>query len=182
VFEEEGGRFWGNLSTRPYMRARLGLAQCLQELGKTEEAIDHYRALLRLNPNDNQGVRDLLLPVLFATDRDEEAGGLLKQYEEDVSALWRYGWALWAFRHEGDSAAARERLREALKANRRVPKYLLGEAEWPDTDPASYALGSEEEAVLSARALDKVWQSTMGADQWLKGRVDTKKGHKRRRR
>jgi hypothetical protein len=29
VFEEEAGYFWGIIETRPYMRARLGLAQCL---------------------------------------------------------------------------------------------------------------------------------------------------------
>lgn len=33
------------------MRARFGLAQCLEELGNLDEAVGHYRELLRLNPN-----------------------------------------------------------------------------------------------------------------------------------
>ena len=44
------GEFWGHLETRPYMRARLGLAQALRDLGRDDEAVAHYRALLELNP------------------------------------------------------------------------------------------------------------------------------------
>lgn len=53
MLTEEAGHFWGILETRPYMRARAGVAECLWELGETEHAIIHYRELLRLNPNDN---------------------------------------------------------------------------------------------------------------------------------
>ncbi|HEU4370794.1 MAG TPA: hypothetical protein VFV05_21440, partial [Methylomirabilota bacterium] len=55
VFAQEAGRFWGIVSTRPYMRARLGLARTLEDLDRRDEAIPHYRELLRLNPGDNQG-------------------------------------------------------------------------------------------------------------------------------
>ena len=57
ALDRYAGHFWGMLETRPYMRARLGLAQCLWALRRREQAIGHCRALLRLNPNDNQGVR-----------------------------------------------------------------------------------------------------------------------------
>src|SRR5215217_5203105 len=50
TFEEEAGHFWGILETRPYMRARQGLAVCLWELGEREEAIEHYQEMLDLNP------------------------------------------------------------------------------------------------------------------------------------
>lgn len=182
AFAEEAGHFWGLITTRPYMRARFGLAQCLEALAQAGEAIDHYRELLRLNPNDNQGVRDALLPALLAADRDDEAGALLRQFEEDASALWQYGRALWTFRQEGDSPAARESLRQAVRANRRVLKYLTEEEELPDDDPPSYAFGSEEEAVICARALGTVWQATPGAGQWLATRTPAGKSRKKRRR
>ncbi|HLC40728.1 MAG TPA: hypothetical protein VJO34_03765 [Methylomirabilota bacterium] len=181
-FEEEAGHFWGLISTRPYMRARLGLAQCLELLGQVSDAIDHYQELLRLNPNDNQGVRDALLPALLAAGRDSEAGELLRRYEDDASAVWQYGWALCSFRQEGDSRAARERLREAVKANRRVPKYLTGAAELPEYDPPAFALGSEEEAVLCARELADLWQATPDAERWLRSHASVGKSRKRRRR
>ncbi len=126
MFAENAGRFWGLITTRPYMRARFGLAQCLEELGRRDEAIGHYRELLRLNPNDNQGVRYSLLPALFTSGLDDEAGALLQQFGDEPTALWLYGRTLWTFRREGDSPVARASLRRALGANRRVPKYLTG--------------------------------------------------------
>lgn len=181
TFAEEAGHFWGLISTRPYMRARFGLAQCLEALGQAGEATGHYRELLRLNPNDNQGVRYTLLPALFAQRRDSEAGALLRQFEDDAMALWQYGRALCTFRREGDSRAARESLRRALRANRRLAKYLTGKEELPDGDPPSYALGSEEEAVICARAMGEVWQATPGARGWLATHAPAEKSRKRRR-
>ena len=59
AFKEYAGHFWGFLETRPYMRARAGLAGALLKLGDVDGAIDHFRDMLRLNPNDNQGIRYL---------------------------------------------------------------------------------------------------------------------------
>jgi tetratricopeptide (TPR) repeat protein len=64
-FEEYEGHFWGFIETRPYMRAREGLANCLWEAGRREDAVEHCREMLRLNPNDNQGIRYRLLAMLL---------------------------------------------------------------------------------------------------------------------
>ena len=69
------------------MRARFGLAESLTAAGRIDEAITHYQELLRLNPNDNQGVRYVLLPKLLAAGRDVEAARLLKAYDEAVREL-----------------------------------------------------------------------------------------------
>ncbi|MCZ7597757.1 MAG: hypothetical protein M5U09_08535 [Gammaproteobacteria bacterium] len=53
-FEQEVGRFWGIPETRPYMRARAGLAHCLWDQGEHDAALAHYEELLELNPADNQ--------------------------------------------------------------------------------------------------------------------------------
>lgn len=182
TFEEDAADFWGATRTRPYMRARFGLAQCLEQLGHTDQAFGHYHELLRLNPNDNQGVRYVLLPALLATGRDSEARALLEQFEGDANAVWKYGWALWTFRREGDSRLARERVREAIRANRHVPRYLTGKAKWPASLPASYALGSVEEAVICAHELGDAWRATPGAENWLTARKPKKKSRPRRRR
>lgn len=182
AFEEGAGHFWGIVGTRPYMRARFGLAQCLKELGQVDDAIGHFQALLHLNPTDNQGVRDVLLPVLLAAGRDDEAGALLEQFGDDISATWTYGWALWTFRREGDSRVARDRLRAAVRANRYVPKYLTGKAGWPGPLPESYAFGSEEEAVLCADDLGDAWQATPGAEAWLTASTPKPKRTSRTRR
>ena len=50
AFQQAAGHFWGILETRPYMRARLGLAHSLWTSGRRDEAIQHLQEMLRLNP------------------------------------------------------------------------------------------------------------------------------------
>jgi tetratricopeptide (TPR) repeat protein len=80
-FKEYAGHFWGFLETRPYMRARAGLAATLNALGEVDAAISNYRDMLRLNPNDNQGIRYELASCLMKSGDTEALKKLLKQYE-----------------------------------------------------------------------------------------------------
>ena len=70
AFQKAVGRFWGVLETRPYLRARLGLAHSLWAAGRHDEAVGHLQDMLRLNPHDNQGVRYTLAGFLLLLDRD----------------------------------------------------------------------------------------------------------------
>ncbi|MEA2031153.1 MAG: hypothetical protein U9N55_06125, partial [candidate division Zixibacteria bacterium] len=126
IFNEGEGIFWGLLETRPYMRARAGLAECLWEDEKFEEAIEHYWDMLRLNPSDNQGLRFILMPHLIELNYDDKAEKLYKQYKDDASAFWKYSKALLDFRRYGDSQRAEKSLKSAYKSNEYVPDYLLG--------------------------------------------------------
>ena len=105
-FEEYAGHFWGFLETRPYMRARAGLAAALWRLGRHQEAMGHYQAMLKLNPNDNQGIRYVLAGHLLARDDIKALKKLIRQYEDDGAAAWLYTQALLAFR-ENDPDAGR---------------------------------------------------------------------------
>ena len=182
VFAQEAGRFWGIVGTRPYMRARLGLAQSLEGLDRCDEAIEHYRELIRLDQGDHQGVRYLLLTALLLAARDEEASTLIEQFGDEPTALWRYGRALAVFRREGDSRAARECLRAALRTNRHVPRFLTDEADWPGPEPTAYAPGSREEAVICDSDLGDAWRATPDAIRWLRAQAPARRSGKRRRR
>ncbi len=59
------GPFWLDLDSRPYMRALHGKGLCLWRLDRTREARQMFAQMLRLNRNDNQGVR-FLIPDLDA--------------------------------------------------------------------------------------------------------------------
>jgi tetratricopeptide (TPR) repeat protein len=167
AFKDDVGYFWGLLETRPYMRARSGLAQALWAAGQHEEAIGHYRELLRLNPNDNQGNRYLLAGCLLALDRDAELTELLDAYGQECTAEWSYTRALVAYRQHGDTAETRTLLQEAATTNSHVPPYLLGRKKLPRT-PASYiTMGGEDEAQEYARRYAAAWASTAGALEWL---------------
>ena len=182
VFAQEAGRFWGIVSTRPYMRARLGLAHSLEDLERRDEAVEHYRELLRLNPGDDQGVRYALLAALLLAGRDGEALTLIEQFGDEPTALWHYARALVVFRREGDSQAARECLRTALRTNRHVPQYLTDEEDWPGPEPSVYAPGSREEAVICDTDLGEAWRATPEAIRWLRAQAPARRSGKRRRR
>jgi tetratricopeptide (TPR) repeat protein len=170
-FKEQVGHFWSVLETRPYMRAKAGLAQCLWLSGRRAEAVDHYKEMLRLNPNDNQGVRYLLLPCLIEMGEDAAAETLAEQYRDDSMAMWRYSRALLDFRKHGDSPAANESLKEAIAQNEHVPAYLLGRKEMPPHLPESYGYGDEEEAVVYTYTSGSAWAATPGALQWLAAHI-----------
>ena len=97
-FEEYDGHFWGFLETRPYMRARHGLALALLKLGEEAAAIEHFRAMLKLNPGDNQGIRYLMLASLLRRDEITAVKTLLADYADEWSAYWLYTRALVAYR------------------------------------------------------------------------------------
>jgi tetratricopeptide (TPR) repeat protein len=176
AFKEDVGHFWGILETRPYMRARMGLAQCLWVLGERRQAIEHYSDMLRLNPNDNQGVRWLLVNCLLEEGLDESAGRLLAQYEEDSSAMWLYSRALWTFRQEGASENANKRLSEAMSQNDFVPAYLTGKKRLPRNLPEYFSPRHETEAIAYAIEGVKLWADTEGALEWLASNVPERPG------
>jgi tetratricopeptide (TPR) repeat protein len=171
MFKKEAGRFWGILETRPYMRALVGLANSLREVGKLDEAVEHYRDMIMLNPNDNQGIRYILLPCLVVLDRVKEAKDLLKQYNDDASAAWAYSRALLNYRKSGDSPVADKSLAAAIKQNGHVVKYLLGYRKVPKRLPDYYGFGDENEAIIYAHGNMAAWEASPGAVEWLNARI-----------
>jgi tetratricopeptide (TPR) repeat protein len=150
------------------MRARAGLAQRLREAGQHEEAIAHYRDLLRLNPNDNQGLRYELSSYLLELGLDDELTRLLATYQDDGSATWAYAATLLAFRKRGDGEAARALLVTARQVNPHVPAYLLGKKKLPKRLPDYVGMGDENEAAVYASSAIGGWKSAAGALDWLR--------------
>jgi tetratricopeptide (TPR) repeat protein len=167
-FQEFEGHFWGYLPTRPYMRAREGLANCLWEAGRREEAADHCREMLRLNPNDNQGIRYRLAAMLLDLEMHDELEQLLKEYENDSSPEWAYTRALLAFRREGDTPTSRKLLAAAKKVNAHVPDYLARIKPMPREAPEYITMGGEDEAISYAAQFLPAWKETPGATAWLR--------------
>lgn len=170
AFAEGAGEFWGILETRPYMRARAGVAECLWELGEAGRAVEHFRELLRLNPNDNQGNRYPLAQLLLEEGRDEELGALLEEYGEEASAEWLYTRSLWLFRTEGAGSRAARSLQEAFDENPFVPLFMLGLQPLPDDPPEYISPGGESEAVDYVFNNGAYWLDTPGAAEWFVAR------------
>ncbi|MDB6067404.1 MAG: hypothetical protein JWR26_3612 [Pedosphaera sp.] len=168
AFKEFAGAFWGFIETRPYMRARVRLAEVLRMAGRMDEAVAEYQAMLELNPNDNQGVRFSLLPCLLTLNRLKEARKLFKKYpqEFEFNAVFAWGRVLERFLSE-DPAGATVALAGARKQNRHMQIYVKGHRKLPREMPEAYAPGSKEEAICFAENVRAAWASHPAALKWL---------------
>ncbi len=166
-FTDDVGHFWGLFGTRPYMRARAGLAEALWASGDREEALTHFLELLRLNDSDNQGIRYVVLPRLLEQGRDDQARELLERFEDDATAQWAWMLALITFRQEGASARAELELQRACKVNPAVEDYLTGHKPIPKVLPNAVGFGDESEAMVCAAEQIQAWCSTPAAVAWL---------------
>lgn len=167
TFREEVGHFWRVLETRPYMRAREGLAHALWAAARGDEAIEHLTEMIRLNPDDNQGVRFTLASWLLTLGRDEEVVRLLEGYPDAAWNSWLTR-GLIAFRAHGDAPEGRRLLRIGHQSNPFILPWLLGDEPFPEERPGGYTARSPEEAYFYVEASRCAWRSTPGAIAWLR--------------
>lgn len=175
AFQENVGCFWGILETRPYMRARERFAHALWTAGRRDETVEHLQEMLRLNPNDNQGIRYTLAGYLLFLGRDADLANLLERYPREGSATWAFTRALLAFRKQGDTAEAQRLLQAATKTNKHVVPYLLSEKMLPADQPDYYSWGDESEAIMYAQMFLAGWKDTAGAIDWVRRNSAAKK-------
>ncbi len=174
IFIEERGHFWGLLETRPYMRARAGLADALWQDGQYDQALMNWNDLLRLNTDNNLGIRYVLAARLLELGHDHELADLLKAHADDGRAYLTWTNALLLYRTQGATAASRQALTAALASNPHVPAYLLGHKPLPAQRPRYTGLGDDHEAAYWAAETIKAWAATPGAFAWLTQNAQTK--------
>jgi len=119
----EGG-FWGIIETRPYMRALHGLGLTAWRTDKLETALDIFRQMLELNPNDNQGVRYLMGPVYHQMGNLGEAARWYERNGDDPHNIYNYGLLLIQQNKLKQAATA---LILAISTNPYIAPMLLGQ-------------------------------------------------------
>ncbi len=161
-FDEHRGHFWGMIETRPYLRARRGLADCLWALGRKRESITHCEALLELSPDDNQGIRHGLLSRYLALGNDMGAARLFRDYPHDASAAFLWSRVLLDLRR-GDQVVATEHLVLAMHGNPHVAGFFAGKRKPPARLPAHYSPGDRNEAALYIANFAEAWLASADA-------------------
>lgn len=166
-FKEKKGFFWGMIETRPYMRAKAGLAGCLYTKKEVDKAIEIYEEMLELNPNDNQGIRYLLSTLLLSKKDLSRFQSFIKNVEDEDCAVWNYNNALYHFKKSGQTAKSDKELLKAYKSNEFVIDYMLGIKEMPDELPQYIGRGDKNEAISYVFGAWSIWEKTEGALDWL---------------
>jgi tetratricopeptide (TPR) repeat protein len=171
------GMFWGFHETRPFMRCMQNYADCLYTLGYVEECVAILEEMIELNSEDNQGVRDQLLLYLVQLNEDKKFLKYAKKYKDDGLAFALFTRALFAYKTEGETENANQKLAEALAQNKFVAKLLL--ANKPLTEfHFSFEFGGKDEAEYYAVSAQSIWAGIPGAKEWLKKHSEKSKGKK----
>jgi tetratricopeptide (TPR) repeat protein len=165
-FQDNRGYFWGLVETRPYMRAKFGYAEASLYLGKTLEAIKHLEDLLELNPNDNQGARDLLAVAYLQKKRFREALALIDRYGENVAAA-HYDRMFIEYSLNGMTDKLSKLYRDAKRSNPHVLPYLLGKKPIPEAPPEYIQMGEESEAIDYVVTRYELWLREKRLLSWL---------------
>ena len=136
--------------------------------------------MLKLNPNDNQGIRYLLLAGQLR--RGDTAGmkALIESYPDEWSANWLYTRLLLAYRAgNGTKPATLKLAREARSANGHVPGILGGTTPPVPSTNGYITMGGPDEATEYVREFGPAWMETPGAVEWLVNAAKTAPSRRR---
>jgi len=165
LLKTEVGHFWGISETRPLIRAKHGLANWLARDGQANEAIEQMLDILRLNMDDNLGVRYEIVPLLLSQNREKEAVEILDRYQEET-ANWLYLKAQVEFRRLGPKGRlAQQSMAAAIRSNPHVIEILM--ADQPPMMAEHYSLGSPEEAAIVIEEQFDSWSESEGFVEWM---------------
>jgi tetratricopeptide (TPR) repeat protein len=162
---------WGFEENRPFLRLYHSFGLQLMEKGKTEEALNVFENMLVLNPNDNQGVRALLVGCHFALKQPYEVLSVCRQFPDDAMEHLLYGRALALFQG-GEVKETEEALDFAIKSFPLIAKELLkAKHRKPKGTAERYVtLGSSGQAFLYWQEHGQYWIETPGAIEFVRSR------------
>ena len=118
------GSFYGIFETRPYIRGLCVKATNFAIEGKISQARDVCKEILRLDKNDNLGVRYLLMAIYAFLEEEKEMFKLYNKYPEDCLEMLFPQLAL--YYKLGDNKNAKEVLTRINKANPHFVKFFKG--------------------------------------------------------
>lgn len=123
-FEEKYiGEFWQTLETRPYMRLMEQYVGMLKELGMQRMAICEAEEMIRLNKQDNLGMRYTLMHLYALLEDAESAEKLMKQYSEHDECPMLLGLTLLYYKL-GETDPAEKALRRLTRINKETRAFI----------------------------------------------------------
>jgi hypothetical protein len=148
-----------------------GLMRALQwRLARNERpaAVVTAETLLGLNPDDDHGVRFMLMNEYLRAGHDEKALALAEQYPHDIAPETRFGAVLALVRLQRLQEAERV-LHTARSDLPKTAQYLLpARIRRPRLAAGTIEIGGDDQAWLYRDEMRAEWQQTPGALEWLR--------------
>lgn len=153
---------WLHINNRPFLRSFHSVGLELMNEGRLDEAIDKFFFLIMVNPNDNQGIRYLIIDCYSQLGRFEDFFKIDELYPDDYSVDFLYGKALALFK-TNQPYKAKKQLATAAK----MFPYVLEElkkakhvfpADEFDRPLDGIPIGSRQEAFDYWRRMGKFWK------------------------
>lgn len=159
---------WVIAKNRSALRGLMRTVQWSLARGEPSRAVATAETLLTLNPDDNHGVRFMLMNEYLRAGDDEKALALAQQYPNDLAPETRFGAVLALVRlrrlQEAESA-----LRNARSDLPKTAQYLLpARIRRPRIVQGRVEVGGDDQAWLYRDEMRAVWRQTPGALEWLR--------------
>jgi tetratricopeptide (TPR) repeat protein len=168
VGTDEGVRLaWVCMENRPVLRCLVNLAFLEERLGNERAMIDIAEQVLALNPDDNHGLRNMVINDRLRRGDDLAALRLAEEYPADLNPDIVYGHVLALFRL-GRTDEAEAAVRDAIVELPKISRYLIArQVRKPKLDSFGVRVGGDDQAWLYRQEMRDVWQATPGVLDWL---------------
>ena len=173
-FDEDSiGHFWQILETRPYIRLKDEYVSLLKELGRLKMAAREAEEIIRLNEQDNLGVRFTLMHLYAMLEDADSAEALLKKYSEHDESQMLLALALLCYKL-GEKDRAEKYLRRLTKINKETRAFARDlQADNLDRKfeeirkRGGYSPDSEEELIMTVKENEEAYESAPLFFRWM---------------
>jgi len=164
---------WLSLENRPFLRTFHGIILEFMKEQEYEKAISKCEFVLKVNPDDNQGIRDLLMKCFFHKNSPKNVLDLIEEYNDDRSIDFLYGATL-AYLQLNKKTEARTALEKAVNRFPKGKKELIKKRHIKPKNEAfldGIISGSDYQAYDYWKRYGKFWNRTKGGISFLKQNV-----------
>lgn len=150
--KENIGHFYGIFETREYIKAMNSLARIYANDGLIGKAIKLAKEILRLNENDNTGVRYLLMGLYAYMEDYSSMKKLYNKYSEE-NLFMLVPFMIYYFK-QAKYDEAEKYLDRIKKVNKNFVSYFENMEDYDDDFPPYYSIGDISEVKTVSHELD----------------------------
>lgn len=157
---------WFMAENRPVLRTFIRYAAWLLDADENDAANERFWQYLRLNPQDNHGVRQILANGLLQAGDDDTVLTLCARFTDDIMPEIAFGRVLAHYR-QGELGAAADALHAANQTNPHIISTLRNkQAPQPPISEHGITVGGMDQAWLYREQMRDLWVATPGLLDW----------------